>query len=688
MDFLANNSAAIVEWWWRYVFHATWTSSLIALIVLIVLRLGRRWSAHLRFALLLIVLVKFAVPPMLTLPTGLFSRWGPAVSWQNTAAKERMSPASLEVSAPRESDGAPPVWAFRIKTCLMGIHLLGCIVIAVSIVVQWFRLTGIIRHGRIITDGPLHARLQKTIARLGIRRRVKLVFSSRQLPPMAFGVLSPTILLPASAVRRLSSRELEAVFAHELIHHRRGDLWINWLVAALGALWWFNPVLWGVNRRVREACENCCDDHLLARGITTGKNYCKALLNIATILPKTWQLNAAFGFAERLHPLAARMERILDSRARKLPRLPWAGMGLMVVLAVLILPGLPSAKSDQTQLEPMAAMETPAATNMAETGETETLPEYQTESAHPVISRSDDISKTTKSLPYVSTSPIATSGIPQRSSMPRFTPKPSVASQVMTSPKRRPGNYVHPSTAAGNARFTLPPIATQSYSAPNPSARTTHLWNSRRSSHNLEHYSVPPSQPRTRILTGGTNLLPVQTPKTRSILEIVDAEVASRFDENFPKRQNSRIYDPVAMLPTLRPPTIDPPLLPEEPEAKIVVSPIPSPKNSPPMFILPPQPEEPPLDDIHLIVDFNDINAPQCNSVTHQDYNIHIQTGELNLIENNNNINLSPTIALLPSSSLRFNVQIPQNSTAVPEPATILSLTLGALLLTPRRRRR
>ena len=51
--------------WWNFVAHATWQSSLLAVIFLAVVRLGRRWPAQLRYALVVIALMKFAVPPTL-----------------------------------------------------------------------------------------------------------------------------------------------------------------------------------------------------------------------------------------------------------------------------------------------------------------------------------------------------------------------------------------------------------------------------------------------------------------------------------------------------------------------------------------------------------------------------------------------------------------------------------------------
>ena len=77
-DFVeALNRAADV--WWPYVLHGTWQSSLVAVALLGVVYLGRRLPAQVRYGLILIALAKFAVPATLSMPTGLFSRFGPTV---------------------------------------------------------------------------------------------------------------------------------------------------------------------------------------------------------------------------------------------------------------------------------------------------------------------------------------------------------------------------------------------------------------------------------------------------------------------------------------------------------------------------------------------------------------------------------------------------------------------------------
>jgi hypothetical protein len=59
--------------WWTWVWHSSWQSALVTGLVLGALAQGKRWNAPLRYAILLVALLKFAVPPLLPLPTGVFT---------------------------------------------------------------------------------------------------------------------------------------------------------------------------------------------------------------------------------------------------------------------------------------------------------------------------------------------------------------------------------------------------------------------------------------------------------------------------------------------------------------------------------------------------------------------------------------------------------------------------------------
>ncbi|MBS5910090.1 MAG: hypothetical protein KID09_05430 [Paenibacillus macerans] len=42
---------------------------------------------------------------------------------------------------------------------------------------------------------------------------------------------------------------MKYIFLHELVHHKRKDIAVNWAMTVLLIMHWFNPVLWYAYRR-------------------------------------------------------------------------------------------------------------------------------------------------------------------------------------------------------------------------------------------------------------------------------------------------------------------------------------------------------------------------------------------------------------------------------------------------------
>ena len=99
------------------------------------------------------------------------------------------------------------------------------------------------------------------------------------LLPALWGVVRPTILLPPGLCERLSAEQLRFVFLHELAHVRRHDVLVEWLLAVLTSVHWFNPAIWLAAHLYRADRELCRDQMVLkAAGMERGSDYGHTLL--------------------------------------------------------------------------------------------------------------------------------------------------------------------------------------------------------------------------------------------------------------------------------------------------------------------------------------------------------------------------------------------------------------------------
>ncbi len=380
---LADMAASHADRWVSLVWHAAWQGALVGIVALAVVALRRRWPAPIRYWILVLALVKFATPPLTTLPTGIFGFV--TVSDQSVASgspTDVISPTTaISQSLATPSDGAelfpdpsshpeatvddpslfvdqqeprakqaaatvsPIITMAPIRSwwpsVLMLAHLAGAALFLALFVLRALRLQASCRQMQRPSASLVES--MTPIARdLGLRRIPALRISQDALIPYSMGALRPVVVLPSRIIEQLSPAELHAVLCHELAHHRRGDLWLNWLQLAITAAWWFHPIVWLLNRAIRSIREECCDDLLLARKFVTDLDYCSTLVHVADECGRRRpsSIVVAVSMVDGSHPLTGRIRRIMDEN---LPRRERPGALAGLGLFALVLPGVRTA---------------------------------------------------------------------------------------------------------------------------------------------------------------------------------------------------------------------------------------------------------------------------------------------------------------------------------------------------------
>jgi beta-lactamase regulating signal transducer with metallopeptidase domain len=93
---------------------------------------------------------------------------------------------------------------------------------------------------------------------------VSVVASDQVAGPLAFGLFKRYIAVPQDFTKSYSAEERELAIAHEMAHHRSGDLFANLAAFILLCLSWFNPVAWLSWSAFRIDQEAACDARVLA----------------------------------------------------------------------------------------------------------------------------------------------------------------------------------------------------------------------------------------------------------------------------------------------------------------------------------------------------------------------------------------------------------------------------------------
>jgi beta-lactamase regulating signal transducer with metallopeptidase domain len=98
----------------------------------------------------------------------------------------------------------------------------------------------------------------------GIKRKVQLWFSKTINAPVTFGFFKPVIVLPVALVNQLSLQQAETLILHELTHIKANDYLLNWALIIAENIFFFNPFIISICKKIRLEREKYCDSNVIA----------------------------------------------------------------------------------------------------------------------------------------------------------------------------------------------------------------------------------------------------------------------------------------------------------------------------------------------------------------------------------------------------------------------------------------
>src|ERR1043166_6773906 len=133
---------------------------------------------------------------------------------------------------------------------LAAVWALGAAMALVLFAIEAGRLARLAASAREATSARWQRIAAEVADGLALSRRPRLLVGDRACMPITWGVVAPRVLLPACATTWSDAR-LRSVLAHELAHIRRGDWLTHVLTEIACAVYWFHPLFWLAQRRLR-----------------------------------------------------------------------------------------------------------------------------------------------------------------------------------------------------------------------------------------------------------------------------------------------------------------------------------------------------------------------------------------------------------------------------------------------------
>lgn len=307
-----------------FLIEMGWKSAAIAGGALLLAAMLRSRSAADRGAVL-----KVAVALLLALPA--IALFGPALEIETAAPPRAVpagpvayaSPAAVEPSAaapaPEPSAQAAPLSAagdWNDPSLLFFLlYLGGAAMIGGRLLAGLWTLRRWTRGAAEVEDPQWRSALARAGGdSLGIR----LLASDESSSPLSWGLRNPVILLDRDTLR--SPDEADAILAHEVAHVARRD-WPSLILSRLAvALFWFNPLVWRLDREVAQQAEEAADSD--AAATVEPARYAQTLLDWARLSGSPALPANAIAAGEP--GLSRRVKAILDGRVSRRSGSIWA----------------------------------------------------------------------------------------------------------------------------------------------------------------------------------------------------------------------------------------------------------------------------------------------------------------------------------------------------------------------------
>jgi bla regulator protein BlaR1 len=333
-----------------------WQSSLLIAVVFAVdFLLRRKIRPAVRYTLWLVVFIKLLIPPTLALPTS-------AAWWLRTRKTQVITPhmrtMTVSYSEPAEAfvptprpvvPFARPRAKLSREAWIVLVSVLVSVLLAVWSVFRWRQIVRSVRKTTAAT-GEIQEMLAEVCSRVGLRKFIRLRLTAESMSPAVCGLLRPVVLLPQSLIERLTPDQLRAVLLHELIHLRRRDVWVNCAQTLLQIVYWWHPLLWFANARVRQVREEAVDDAVMFALNEQAEIYAPTLLEVAKLaFNRPLATLGLVGILESRNALRQRIERLLNfTTPRRVGVSVVSVIGIAAFTALAVPMGEPPARSSQT----------------------------------------------------------------------------------------------------------------------------------------------------------------------------------------------------------------------------------------------------------------------------------------------------------------------------------------------------
>lgn len=220
----------------------------------------------------------------------------------------------------------PTIWDDPTPLVLLA-YLGGLAMVGSRLLAGLFMLGRWTRAARDVTCLEWLAALDRVRWSAGDPESIRLMVSDGVKSPLSWGWRRPVILIDPDTLAE--PEDAEAILAHEVAHIARGDWPVLMLSRIAAALFWFNPLVWVLEREIVQQAEEAAD--LEAAQRIDPARYAETLLSWARVNGMV----PANSIAPSESALGRRVRAVLDRRMRERPAgSAWTGIAMVLCLSI------------------------------------------------------------------------------------------------------------------------------------------------------------------------------------------------------------------------------------------------------------------------------------------------------------------------------------------------------------------
>ena len=314
----------------------------------------RKASAHWRYLLWCIVLAKCLIPPFLTIPLALLPAQEVASDQAFSTSTAETTPLPMATYEPPTSEPAVAMeyiipesteitigerlGAIGTRTwCGLG-WLVGTSLYLFIALVKALRINRWLRRDRRTPEAQIQLELGELRNLLKTTARPKIWMLEGASHPFVWGWLRGDIYLPSRFAPTSTENVSRQILMHELAHIHRWDAAVNTLQIIAQAIFFFHPLIWWTNKKIRGEREKCSDEITIACLNAQPKEYSSAIVDSLVTEYESQIPIPSLAIAGPVKNIEDRIKTMMNPGKRFRHRPTWTAIITSMTLAAIALP--------------------------------------------------------------------------------------------------------------------------------------------------------------------------------------------------------------------------------------------------------------------------------------------------------------------------------------------------------------